>query len=146
MFKLVYSVNDKACNPDDNSKIFEVFATNYPTKHCPNSYKVPQLRGNNRDGAKNDIRTQMPKAYGNYLVINYGDRHYVTPRNKWPLSQNTIAKIRAEVLNESRLSESRIDSLTLMWTCESQMPKFLAEPTNDFRYVLYNVYLIIELY
>lgn len=135
LFKLIYHVNSEACNPVDQSKLFEVYATELPLKHCSNSYKVPQVRGCNRDVIKNDLLKQMPKSYGNYLIVNYGDRHYTTPRDKWPLSQDTIAKIRTELLNSDKICESRLDTLMMMYSCESQMSKYLAEPTTDFRYV-----------
>lgn len=93
---------------------------------------------------KNELRTQIPKAYGNYLVVKYGDQHYVTPRDKWPLSQTTITKIWSEILNNGRISESRVETLMIMWTCENQMPKYLAEPTSDFRYVYRFLVLMFE--
>lgn len=133
LFKLVYRVDSTECKSSNGTKIFEVFATTLPLKHCENSYKVPQIRGFQRDTIKKDLRIQMPKPYGEYLIIKYGDRKFVTPQEKWPLSQKTITKIRSEILNEHKISESIIESLMIMWTCEDRMPKYLAGPTTDFR-------------
>lgn len=139
LYKLIYEQDKPECNGEDGSKIFEVFSTELPVKHCVNSYKVPQIKGCNREEARNDLMKQMPKQYGDFLVVNYGDEKYPMPKNKWPLSQATIQKIRSEVLNQNRLAESRIEELLIIWLCENQMPKMLADPRTDFRYAQFFV-------
>lgn len=130
---LDYYPNRPACNVEAGTKRFIVKSTAFPLRHCNNTYKVPQLRGEARANALSDASKLMPKAHGNFLITNYGEDNLVIPQDKWPVSKSVLKNLRSEWLNQFRVSSDLIQDLLSMWTAESQMPPILKKPHEDFR-------------
>lgn len=130
---LDYYPNKSECNVEGGVRRFVAKTTELPLRHCQNTYKVPQLRGEARVKALSDASKMMPKAHGNFLITNYGEDNFVVPQDKWPLSQSVLKNLRSEWLNQYRVSSDLITQLLLMWTAEKQMPSLLKKPHDDFR-------------
>lgn len=104
-----------------------------PLKHCENSYRVPQIRGDARNVALNDASKMTPKTHDEYLVTHYGEINSQEIMDKWPASRQAIKNIRSEYLNRFRLANDDVTELTMLWEIEKQMPENLIGPLHDFR-------------
>lgn len=130
---LDYYPESLECNPENQSKIFIARATDMPLKHCQNTYRVPQIRGDSRNVALIDSSRMTPKTHDEFLITRYGELNSLVSMEKWPASRQTLKNVRSEYLNRFRLANDNVTELAMLWENERQMPENLVGPLDEFR-------------
>lgn len=131
LFLIDYYRFDKTCNGADGSKEFVVQSTCNKVRHCPNTYRVPQVRGQIRDNIKKELKHAMPQQYLNELLIKQDKNN---EHKDWVVSVQTLKNIRHELLTEDRkYKDSMLDELFGMWNAEQILPENMTN--GEFKYM-----------